>query len=297
MKVIVVGANSNIARNFIFANKNRAEFLLYDYQEKHADGYENYLQLDLSDKEKIAQIDCDADIIYYFVGLTGSLTDLTKITDSITVNQIYLVNFLNRLTEVGFKGKFVFPSTRLVYKGTEMLLTEVSSKEMKTAYGVSKFACEKLIEIYHLLSDLQYAIVRICVPYGTLIPTAKSYGTMEFFLSKALKGEDITIYGDGRQRRTFTHMKDLVEILFLCGINEDVKNDVYNVGGQDYSLYDAAKIVAKISNVNVTNIEWPEYNLKIETGSTVFDSSKLDKKIMYKYNQNIEEWANGEQNV
>ena len=55
MKVIVVGANSNIARNFIFANKNRAEFLLYDYQEKHADGYENYLQIDLSDKEKIAQ--------------------------------------------------------------------------------------------------------------------------------------------------------------------------------------------------------------------------------------------------
>ena len=77
----------------------------------------------------------------------------------------------------------------------------------------------------------------------------------------------------------------------------NLSDDVYNVGGQDYSLYDAAKIVAKISNVNVTNIEWPEYNLKIETGSTVFDSSKLDKKIMYKYNQNIEEWANGEQNV
>lgn len=297
MKIAVIGANSNIARNFVYANANKAEFALYDYQDEHIDGSSNYKQIDLSDIESIKKIDCEVDVIYYFVGLTGGLTDLSRTKDSISINQIYLVNLLNRLSEIQFKGKFIFPSTRLVYKGKETPLVENSEIELKTAYGISKYACEKLIEMYNLLRDLQYVIVRICVPYSTLVPSAKSYGTMEFFMSKALKNEDITIYGDGAQRRTFIHMGDLVEVLFLCGTNERIKNDIYNIGGQDCSLAKAAEIVAKNTAVKVVNVEWPEESLKVETGSTVFDSKKLDAILKYEYKHTIEEWADGEQNI
>lgn len=294
MKIVIIGANSNIARNFVYANEKKAEFELYDYQAEHLDGRSNYTQIDLSDCESIKKIDCDVDIIYYFVGLTGSLTDLSKTKDSININQRYLVNVLDRLVEMKFKGKLIFPSTRLVYKGKEEALVENSEAEMKSAYGISKYACEKFIELYNLLADIQYAIVRICVPYSTLIESAKSYGTMEFFMSKALKKEDITIYGTGAQKRTFIHMEDLAEILFQCGINENVINDVYNIGGQECSLAKAAEIVARNAGVNVVNIEWPEISLKVETGSTVFDSKKLDEIIEYKYKHTIEEWVDGE---
>ena len=294
MKIVIIGANSNIARNFVYANEKKAEFELYDYQAEHLDGRSNYTQIDLSDYESIKKIDCDADIIYYFVGLTGSLTDLSKTKDSININQVYLVNVLDRLVEMKFKGKFIFPSTRLVYKGKEEALLENSETEMKSAYGISKYACEKFIELYNLLADIQYAIVRICVPYSTLIESAKSYGTMEFFMSKAIKKEDITIYGTGAQKRTFIHMEDLAKILFQCGINENVINDVYNIGGQECSLAKAAEIVARNAGVNVVNIEWPEISLKVETGSTVFDSKKLDEIIEYKYKHTIEEWVDGE---
>lgn len=294
MKIVIIGANSNIARNFVYANEKKAEFELYDYQAEHLDGRSNYTQIDLSDYESIKKIDCDADIIYYFVGLTGSLTDLSKTKDSININQVYLVNVLDRLVEMKFKGKLIFPSTRLVYKGKEEALVENSEAEMKSAYGISKYACEKFIELYNLLADIQYAIVRICVPYSTLIESAKSYGTMEFLMSKAIKKEDITIYGTGAQKRTFIHMEDLAEILFQCGINENVINDVYNIGGQECSLAKAAEIVARNAGVNVVNIEWPEISLKVETGSTVFDSKKLDEIIEYKYKHTIEEWVDGE---
>jgi UDP-glucose 4-epimerase len=126
---------------------------------------------------------------------------------------------------------------------------------------------------------VQYCIFRICVPYGTLVSGAASYGTAEFMLNKAKRGEDITLYGDGSQRRTFTYMEDLVDVLVEGGLSDGCLNDVYNVGGEDLSLKEMAEMVAERYGVKVLSVPWPEISLKIESGDTVFDSSKLESVI------------------
>ena len=75
MKVAVIGANSYIARNLLYwmsQQDTEVEWCLYDAAEVQVDGEANYKQINLLDKESVAQMDLDCDLIYMFVGKTGS---------------------------------------------------------------------------------------------------------------------------------------------------------------------------------------------------------------------------------
>ena len=112
-----------------------------------------------------------------------------------------------------------------------------------------------------------------------MITNASSYGTAEFMLRKAGSGENISLYGDGSVRRTLTYMQDLCNVLVEGGLSDECVNDVYNVGGEDLSLREMAEMIASKYGVGVDFVPWPEVALKIESGDTVFDSSKLESKI------------------
>lgn len=293
MKVAIIGANSYIARNLIYLvgqQQTDVEWRLYDAAETQVDGEANYKQINLLDKESVAEIDFDCDLIYMFVGKTGSAVGFDQYELFNNINQTTLLHVIDEYRRQQSKAKIVFPSTRLVYKGQEKLLKETDEKEYKTIYAINKFACEQYLEAYNRVYGVKYCTLRICIPYGTLIPNASSYGTLEFMLKKATGGEDITLFGDGKQRRTFTYMKDLCEVLWQAGISEVCVNDVYNVGGEDYSLDAVAQMVGAKYGVKVAHIDWPKTEQLIESGSTVFDSTKLDSIIGNHYYMSVEQW-------
>ena len=278
-KVAIIGSNSYIARNVIHQIGERypgVSLALYDYADTHPDGLENYKKVSILDRESLKDVDFDCDVMYVFAGKTGSANGFDEYDVFLDVNERALLNILSEYRAQGSSAKIVFPSTRLVYKGQPGLLREDAEKEFKTIYAINKFACENYLKQYNNVFGVQYCIFRICVPYGTLVSGAASYGTAEFMLNKAKRGENITLYGDGSQRRTFTYMEDLVDVLVEGGMSEGCVNDVYNVGGEDLSLREMAEMVAERYGVDVLSVSWPEVALKIESGDTVFDSSKLD---------------------
>jgi UDP-glucose 4-epimerase len=123
--------------------------------------------------------------------------------------------------------------------------------------------------------DIPYTIFRICVPYGNLHNKNYSYGTIGFFLSKAEKGEDITIYGDGEIKRTFTYIRDIYTQIYKCIIHTESINNTYNIGGETFTLKDIAEKIAQRYNVKIKSIDWKEDDLKIESGDTFFDDTKI----------------------
>lgn len=294
MKVIILGANSYIARNVVqVLNRipEKYQVSLYDREETHKDGHKNYQSLNILSQEEVAKLDFNCDIIYMFVGRTGSVQGFDEYDNFIDVNERALLNVLNACRQQNTKARIIFPSTRLVYKGMPGKLKEDAEKEFKTVYAANKYSCEQYLKMYENVYGQSYRIFRICIPYGTLIPGATSYGTAEFFLSKAEKGENISLYGDGSQRRTLTYMEDLCNALIQGAESEQLDNDVYNIGGEDYSLDEMARLIGKYYNVGVSYTEWPETALKIESGDTVFDSEKLDRKAGITYPMKFEEWV------
>lgn len=295
MRITIVGANSFIARNMLLLMKKQypeTEFFLYDYQDEQIDGSTEYHSVNVLDAASMEQVRFDVDAVYCFTGKTGTAQGFDDYNTYVDINEKAMLNLISAYRKAGSQAKIIFPSTRLVYKGKEGRLAEDAEKEFKTLYAINKYACEQYLQMYQNAYGIKYCIFRICVPYGTIIPNASSYGTAEFMLGKAQKGEDITLYGGGTVRRTLIHMEDLCNILIQGGLSEKCVDDVYNIGGEDYSLAEMAATIAEKYQIGVTSVDWPEMALKIESGSTVFDDSKLKNVLDYQYKRTFVEWMN-----
>lgn len=292
-KIAIIGSNSYIARNLIFKlsqKPDQFQLALYDYTDSHIDDSEGYTRIDILSKESVKNINFNCDAMFMFVGKTGTANGFDNYEDYIDINEKALLNILNEYVEQNSEAKIIFPSTRLVYKGSKDKIQENSVKEFKTIYAINKFACEQYLSMYSRTFGVKYCIFRISIPYGTLISNASSYGTAEFMLNKAINGENITLYGDGNIRRTLTYMGDLCDILITGALSDKFINDIYNIGGEDYSLSEMAELIAKKYSVEVEYVPWPKMAEAVESGNTVFDSEKLDA-YYHNYKMKFKDWV------
>lgn len=216
------------------------------------------------------------DSIIFFAGLTGTDAGFADAVRYTSVNDIGLLNLLMKIAPLGKNApKVIFPSSRLVYKGSDMPLAEDAPKEAKTVYAANKIACELYLEAYHNRFGIPYDVIRICVPYGNIISSDYSYGTVGFFMREIAAGRPIPLFGGGKQGRTFTHVEDICAAVELLMASDE--DGVFNVGGENLSLYEAALKVVGGDAAKVRAVDWPPEALLIESGGTLFDSTKLEK--------------------
>lgn len=277
MKVAIIGGKGYIGNHLVYYLKQRDIFpMVYDVQESDEP---NYRKIDITNPDSVASIDLNVDFIFMFAGLTGTYAGFDKYQLYNTINEIGLLNVLDAIRNSQYRPKIIFPSTRLVYKGVDKALKETDEKETKTIYAVNKIACEGLLQAYKASFDIPYTVFRICIPYGNLLSSDYSFGTVGFFIKMAKSGKDITLYGGGHIKRTFTHMEDLCYQLVEGAFNPDSNGEIYNIGGETFSLREVAEIVAAKFNVNVVDVPWPERDLRIESNHTYFDDTKIRSLI------------------
>lgn len=293
LKALIFGSNGYIGRHLsLFFKKNNVDFSCCDIDEKSTDNHPNYKRVDIRKKTQIKKLDLNADFIFVFSGLTGTKISFSKYPDFIDINEKGLLNILECIKDKKNPARVIFPSSRLVYKGSSIPLTEPAELEAKTIYASNKIACENYLKLYSEYYNIPYTVFRINVPYGNLLSENYSYGTIGFFISQALQNKEISIYGDGLQRRTFTHIGDIVSLIIETLKYETSKNEIYNIGGEEYSIRDIANLIAEKHHVSVKQKKWPEFDLKSESGSTVFNSSKIETLTSFKYKYKIKDCIN-----
>jgi len=291
--VIIFGANGYLGRHLALHLKdNHIDFLPIGSSANSADNYENYFQIDITNKKEVEQLNFDVETIYIFAGLTGTIVGFDQYQEFILANEIGLLNILNHHKNCKSKARIVFPSTRLVYKGQkDVFLSEDAEKEALTIYAQTKLACESYLKMYQYNFGITYTVFRICVPYGNLINEFYSYGTLGFFLNNAREKKNITLYGDGMQKRTFTHVEDIIACITQTIELETTKNKIINIGSNDnLSLLEVANLVAKKYGVGVDFVPFPEEALKVESGDTIFDDTLQKKLINYTYKNRLSDW-------
>ena len=271
-KCAIIGSKGYIGKHL---EQKKNDVVCYDVVESED---VNYHRCDLTDFESVRRIiDLKVDYIFMFAGLTGTYVGFDKANIFVNVNEMGLINLLNCIRESKYRPKIIFPSTRLIYKGADKALKEDDEKETKTIYAVNKIACENLLYAYRQNFDIPYTIFRICVPFGNMFSDDYSFGTIGFFIRQASNDRRITLYGDGSIKRTFTSMHDLCKQIVEVGMERVSDGEIYNIGGHTYSLRNAAEIIASYYKAEISFISWPERDLKMESGSTYFDSSKIER--------------------
>lgn len=292
-KVALIGANGYLGRNMsFFLYEQGYQVQNFDIHDQTENTWMQYEKLDILDNESLNKISPDNDFIFFFSGITGTWNGFDNYRSFIEVNEIGLLNVLNYIRESGSKAKIIFPSTRLVYKGIKNLpLNENAEKEAKTIYAINKLAGEQILKLYSDMFGIKYTIYRISVPYGNLIVNDYSYGTIGFFLNQAKNQNEITLYGDGSLRRTFTNVEDICNLITATMTRTETTNEIFNIGGENYSLKEIASMISShLKTITVKHLQWDKNMLKIESGDTIFNSYKIDSLCQYQYGQTFKAW-------
>jgi UDP-glucose 4-epimerase len=294
-KAVFFGCNGYLGSHLVNRLKSQGYFITgFDIQNcTELKSIDLYYKIDISNIEDIKNIDFDVDYVYYFSGIAGTNISLENYNEFIDINEKGLLNVLTTIKNKNVFPKVIFPSTRLVYKGVKnKALKEDSSNELKTIYALNKFHNENCLKLFKDYFNIPYTIFRICIPFGNIFSNYYSYGTIGFFLSQAQKGKPITLYGDGNLKRTFTFVLDICEQIVSTSQLNISNGEVYNISGETFSLLEIANLISKKYTVEVKHVDWPPLALALESGDTIFDSTKIDKITINNNRVSLKDWIN-----
>lgn len=125
----------------------------------------------------------------------------------------------------------------------------------KLPYAIVKNLGEAFLRSYHKEYGLDYTVFRFFNTYG---PKQSKDFVVSKFIRAALKGEDITIYGDGRQTRTFCYIDDNITATVNAYSQSKMLNDVANIGSDvEISILELANLVIELSGSRSKAVHLP----------------------------------------
>ena len=184
----------------------------------------------------------------------------------------------------------VIYSTTSSYYGLKNLTpnVETQSKDCLNPYSVSKVAGEEIAAIYLKLYGLKTISLRYFNVYGAREPLRGPYApVIGLFLRQFKQKVPLTIVGDGKQRRDFTHIEDVIKANLMAAFNDlpdDAFGQTYNVGsGTNYSMIEIADIIGASNHEFIAQRPG-------EARETLADVSKIHNMMGWKPEQNLQEY-------
>ena len=145
-------------------------------------------------------------------------------------NLIGSINLINASVNHDIKC-FIFTSSIAVYGTQELPLKESQKPQPEDPYGIAKYAVEQDLENAHQMFGLDYIIFRPHNVYGLGQNIGDKYrNVVGIFMNQILKGEALTIFGDGQQTRAFTYIDNVAPYIASSYAFEKAKNQTFNLG-------------------------------------------------------------------
>jgi UDP-glucose 4-epimerase len=166
-------------------------------------------------------------------------------------NLIGSINLINASVKHDVKC-FVFTSSIAVYGKNQLPMRESTVPMPEDPYGISKFAVEQDLRAAHEMFGLNYIIFRPHNVYGERQNLADKYrNVIGIFINQAKAGKPMMIFGDGKQKRAFSHIGDVAPIIAKAAFMPKAYNHIFNIGAdKPYTVKELAKKVSKHMGVS-----------------------------------------------
>lgn len=186
------------------------------------------------------------DFVFHYAALVGvkrTLESPVKVLDDI--NGIRNILELSKNTSV--KRVYYSSSSEVYGEPVEYPQNEDTTPlNSRLPYAIVKNVGEAFLRSYKKEFGLDFTIFRFFNTYG---PKQSKDFVVSKFISKALKNEDIPVYGDGSQTRTFCFINDNIEATTNAFYNNKFVNDVLNVGGEtEVQIVQLAQLIIKLTS-------------------------------------------------
>jgi len=216
-------------------------------------------------------------VVYHLAAIPGVRTSWgadfqTYVDHNIVATQILLEAVCKCSLE-----KFIYISTSSIYGEKVGKVAEDSSPAPLSPYGVSKLTGEYLCKVYQASYGVPIVILRYFTLFG---PRQRSDMAFHRFIKGILDHEPIQIYGDGKQTRDFTFIKDCIEATAAVLQAEGVIGETINIGGRERaSVLEVISILENLLNKRAT-LEFME-KLPGDPKDTWADISKAQTLLNY----------------
>jgi len=204
-------------------------------------------------RELVEEMVSDCDALFHLAAVVGVKLIFRKPVSVMDINFLGSKIVLESAARHGRKVLLI-SSSEVYGKGENVPLREEddvvfgSSSKLRWCYGCSKLLSEFLALAYHRERGLPVVIVR---PFNVIGPRQKGdYGmVLPRFIHAALKGEPLTVFGDGRQTRCFLYVTDFVSALVALYHCEAAVGKVVNIGGtEEITILALAEKVRQLAN-------------------------------------------------
>lgn len=251
MTVMVTGGSGFIGSHLVDKLLAKGEdVLIFDFTQplywksvKHF--YGSILNLD-----ELERAMKDVDVVYHLAAIADVKDVYEHPHYSERVNTSGTINVLEAARKMNV-DRVIYGSTDWVYQTTDTLEVDETTPIRTPAhlYSTTKLVSEYYCQNYGDLYGIKYTILRYGIPYG---PRARSGAIVPIFVDKAMKGEELTIAGDGSQFRQFVFVEDLAEGN-VAAMQKIAENKIYNIDGQKpITVKEVAETVKKlIENVGI----------------------------------------------
>ncbi|MCR5756905.1 MAG: NAD-dependent epimerase/dehydratase family protein [Selenomonas sp.] len=212
-------------------------------------------EMDIQDKaarEKIAQ--AGFDVIVHLAGQTMVDTSIMDPKFDAAENVMGTLNILEAARHSGVQ-RVIFASTAAAYGDVAEDRLPIREEEVvapMSFYGLSKVTMERYLQLYHDLYGLDYVALRFANVYGERQGDKGEGGVISIFAKRIAQGQEITVFGDGKQTRDFIYAGDIATGI-IAAMSTNKPNAVYNLSNQtETSLLELIALLGKATGKVVT---------------------------------------------
>lgn len=234
--------------------------------ERHGDRIEPIVA-DIRDADRLAEAAARAGAVFHLAAQVAVTTSLTDPHDDFTINIAGTINLLEALRVRNPEAPIVFASTNKVYgdladiaftvEGERYVpadeqvrqhgIGEARPLDFHTPYGCSKGAADQYVLDYARSFGLRAAVLRMSCIYGQRQMGTEDQGWVAHFLIRAIQGQRITLYGDGRQVRDILDVSDAVGAYVAAWRRIDtIAGRAFNLGGGPGNAVSLRELLAHV---------------------------------------------------
>ncbi|KPU62981.1 NDP-sugar epimerase [Thermococcus sp. EP1] len=207
-----------------------------------------FIQADIRDYKSIAELISQADYVFHEAALVSVVESVERPLLTEEINVLGTLNILKALSDG--HGKLIFASSAAVYGDNQNLpLKESEKPKPLSPYGITKVSAEYYCKVFYEL----YGVPTVSLRYFNVFGERQGYnqyaGVISIFINRALKGDPLIIYGDGKQTRDFIYVKDVVKANILAAESSKTNGRVFNVAkGERTTILELALKIIEVTD-------------------------------------------------
>lgn len=223
---------------------------------------------------------------HFLFNLAGQTSHLDSMTDPITdldINAAAQLSILEACRMHNPSIKVVFASTRQIYGRPQYLpVDEEHPIHPVDVNGINKLAGEWYHLLYNDVYHIRACALRLTNTYGPGMRVKDARQTfLGIWLRRLIEGKPIQVYGDGKQRRDFNFVGDVVEAMLLAAASADSEGHVFNLGHWEHiSLQELAAMLVQLNGEGEYElIPFPADRKAIDIGDYYSDFTKIQNAL------------------